>query len=86
MAKELLILKWGTIKGWKNLGPVSAEKVAEVFGDRQSLSAMADRLDDRQRQKLCEAIDAIDGEILNDWTGEIMTKDAAKKYVMGYAR
>ena len=42
--------------------------------------------DDTAEQKtaLCALIDAVDGLIYNDWTGENMTKDAAKKYVMEY--
>jgi len=35
---------------------------------------------------LCEVIDLIDGEIQNDWTGEKMTKDEAKKYVLEYGQ
>ncbi len=32
---------------------------------------------------LCELIDALGGRIVNEWTGETMTKEAAKRYVMG---
>ena len=41
---------------------------------------------DTQEQKeiLCKVIDLIDGEIENDWSGEIMSKEEAKKYIMEY--
>ncbi|QUM73313.1 hypothetical protein [Sphingopyxis granuli] len=37
-----------------------------------------------QKQALCNLIDLVDGEILNEWSCERMTKEAAKKYVLEY--
>lgn len=48
------------------------------------MGAMQQRDTPEQKQALCDLIDAIDGEILNDWTGKTMTKDEAKKYVTEY--
>ena len=39
-----------------------------------------------QRELICAIIDAIDGEIWNDWDGVVMSKDAAKKYVRDYGK
>ena len=51
-----------------------------------SHSAMAQSDDPEQRAALCDLIDAIDGPITDDWSGEDMTKDEAKKYVMEYGQ
>lgn len=82
---EHILLKWGTIKGW-NLGDneaaIEAAKRYEAGG--MSMSAMAQRDTPEQKQALCDMIDAINGPITNDWSGEAMTKDEAKKYVLEY--
>lgn len=35
---------------------------------------MYDHPDKRRKEILCELIDQLDGDIQNDWTGEMMTK------------
>lgn len=84
--EDSLLLKWGTLKGWdlKSEKAVAAAQKYEDFG--MSLSAMAQHDSTEQKQALCDLIDAVDGEIQNDWSGEIMTKDEAKAYVMNYRR
>lgn len=81
---EHLLLKWGTLKGWE----VESEKARAAFkryvGDGISMSAMMQKDTPDQKQALCDLIDAIDGEITNDWSGETLTKDEAKKYVLEY--
>lgn len=81
---ESLLLKWGTIKGWDNFTEKSQEIVKRFFADGMCMSAAADKPDEDRRKILCELIDQLDGEIQNDWSGEIMSKDEAKKYVMEY--
>jgi predicted DNA-binding protein YlxM (UPF0122 family) len=81
---ESLLLKWGTIKGWDNFSEKSQEIVSRYYADGMSMSAMADKPDAARKAILCELIDQLDGKIQNDWTGEMMTKDEAKKYVMEY--
>ena len=80
-----LILKWGNVKGWDGFEEGTPARVAlEKWADSgQGLSAMQ-RQTKEQRELICEIIDAIDGDIENDWTGEKMTKDEAKKYVRDY--
>ena len=82
---EYLLLKWGSLKGW-NLGDNEAAKAAaQRYADGgMSMSAMAQRDTPEQQQALCDLIDAIDGPITNDWSGESMTKEKAKKYVLEY--
>lgn len=83
---EHLLLKWGTLKGW-NLESEKSLDAAKRYADGgMSLSAMQQHDTAEQKQALCDLIDAIDGEIRNDWSGEVMSKDEAKKYVLEYAR
>lgn len=83
---ESLLLKWGTIKGWDNFSEKSQEIVSRFYEDGMCMSAMADKPDEKRKVILCELIDQLDGEICNDWSGEMMTKDEAKKYVMEYGQ
>ncbi len=81
---ETLLLKWGTVKGWDGLTDKSVAIMKRFFADGVGMSAMADHPDDQRKTILCELIDQLDGEIQNDWSGEKMNKDEAKKYVMEY--
>lgn len=81
---ESLLLKWGTLKGWdfKHEATLDAAKHYASFG--MSAGAMTQHDTDEQKEALCALIDVLDGKIQNDWTGETMTKDEAKKYVREY--
>ncbi|GGA81831.1 hypothetical protein GCM10011385_40080 [Nitratireductor aestuarii] len=82
---EYLLLKWGTLKGWDigENGKARAALARYASGPTSvSLLSQSDTAD--QKAALCELIDAINGPIRNDWSGEDMSKDDAKKYVMEY--
>jgi hypothetical protein len=83
---EFLQLKWGTLKGWR----LTTEKSLALMKRYEDLgmSMGAAQQEDTPEHKaiICELIDAIDGEIENDWTGKPMTKDEAKEYVMNFGR
>ena len=84
---DSLLLKWGTLKGW-NIQSDAAKAAAKKYGESgpQSPSGVMTQHDTAaQKQALCELIDAIDSDdIRNDWSGEAMTKEEAKEYVLGY--
>lgn len=84
MAAELT-LKWGNVKGWRGFeeGTPAMAALEKWHDSGQGLSAMQ-RQTPEQREFICAIIDAIDGEIHNDWNGETMTKDDAKAYVRDY--
>jgi hypothetical protein len=84
MKRESIELKWGTLKGWSDLSEKSISIVQRWANLGYSFSAMGQRDTPEQKDILCELIDAIDGEIINDWTGEKMSKNEAKKYVREY--
>jgi hypothetical protein len=84
---EHLLLKWGTLKGWDFGDNDKAREAAVRYAEMgMSVSAMAQSDTQDQKQALCDLIDAINGPITNDWSGEKMTKDEAKKYVLEYDR
>lgn len=81
---EYLLLKWGTVKGWDDLGEKSQEIIGRYFAEGVPMGCATDHPDDERKAILCELIDQFDGEIQNDWSGKTMTKDEAKEYVMQY--
>ena len=84
MAEELL-LKWGTLKGWSNIESARSLGILKLYHELgAAASAMAQHDTPEQKQLICDLIDSVDGEIQNDWSGDIMSKDEAKKYVMEY--
>ena len=86
MSEQSLTLKWGTIKGWNGIteGTPAREALERYHAESVSMDVMQQNDTDAQTQALCDLIDAIVGEIYNDWSGENMTKDEAKKYVREY--
>lgn len=84
MSGEYLLLKWGTLKGWNLESDASFAAAQRYMDGGVSMSAMAQRDTPEQKQALCDLIDAIDGPITNDWSGEDLSKEDAKKYVLEY--
>lgn len=84
MTKESLLLKWGTLKGWGNASEETQERLRRYHEQPVSMGCATQDDTPEQKEIICEIIDGIDGEIQNDWTGEIMSKDEAKKYVREY--
>lgn len=80
-------LKWGNIKGWSGMdeGHPARAALEKYLDSGQGLSAMQ-RQTDEQRKLICDVIDAVDGDINDDWNGGTMTKDAAKAYVLNYGK
>ena len=80
-----LTLKWGNIKGWDGFeeNTPAGDALQKYLDSGQGWAAMQ-RQTPEQREIICEVIDAIDGEIHDDWNGGTMTKDEAKDYVRNY--
>ncbi len=85
MDEESLTLKWGTLKGW-DLKSDKSQGILQRYIDlgASSAGAMTQCDTPEQKQLICDLIDAVDGEIWNDWDGVVMTKEDAKQYVMTY--
>lgn len=81
---ETLKLKWGTLKAWKLESGQSKAIMERYLASGMAGGAMQQDDTPEQKQIICELIDAIDGEIRNDWSGETLSKDEAKKYVLTY--
>lgn len=87
MDSEHLYLKWGTLKGWNLEGNDAAWAAFQRYHEEPTaFGAMQQRDTDTQKQALCDLIDAMNGPIINDWSGETMTKDEAKAYVLEYGK
>ncbi len=48
------------------------------------MSALMQHDTDTQKQALLDLIDAVDGDIVNEWDGAHYTKEEAKQYVREY--
>lgn len=83
---ESLSLKWGTLKGWDLKRDESIAILNRYAELGMSFGAMQQNDTPEQKQIICELIDAIDGPIDNDWSGEAMTKAEAKEYVLNYGK
>lgn len=81
---DSLTLKWGTLKGWHLESEANRAIMQRYLDLGSSMSVMSQRDTTEQKKIICELIDGVDGEIYNDWSGETMTKEAAKKYVTEY--
>jgi hypothetical protein len=80
-----LLLKWGTIKGWSDMSDEQVEIIQRWHDEGVSISAMTENVTEKKKEIICELIDTMkDGEITNDWSGESMTRDEAKKYIIEY--
>lgn len=84
---EHLTLKWGTLKGWDFTENEAAKALLQEYSDIGcAAGAIQQRDTPRQKEIICELIDACNGPIHNDWTGEDMSKDEAKRYVFEYGQ
>lgn len=82
---EYLRLKWGTLKGCQpGENRAARDAIGRYFDAPVSMGAAQQHDTPEQKQAICDLIDAINGPITNDWTGEQMTRDEAKKYVLEY--
>lgn len=87
MKENYLLLKWGTLKGWDfSENEKGIALLREYFDIGSSYSAMAQKDTPRQKEIILELIDVCNGEIQNDWTGDIYTKEEAKKYILDYGK
>lgn len=81
-----LTLKWGNVKGWDGMDEGHpAREALNAYLEHAGVSAM-ERQSDEQRERICAVIDAIDGDIYDDWNGGTLTKEDAKAYVRNYGK
>lgn len=81
---EWLELKWGTLKGWSLKREETRSIMRRYIDLGASASAMSQHDTPEQKVLICDLIDALDGEIVNEWSGEKMSKEEAKRYVNEY--
>lgn len=83
---DKLTLKWGTIKSWSFKGNDKAVSLLEeYFKIGSSTSAMCQQDTSRQKEIICELIDAGNFDtVYLDWSGDYLDKEKAKDYVLNY--
>jgi len=87
MKTPYLLLKWGTLKGWGNLTLEQVDALNKYASLGLSASAICQKDTTAHKEALCAAIDLFeDYQITSDWTGEVMTIEQAKKYVMEFVK
>lgn len=81
-----LTLKWGTLKAWDFKGNERALALLKEYHEiGASVSAAMQNDTPRQKEILCELIDAGDLETVHlDWDGKDVSKAEAKDYVRNY--
>lgn len=85
--EDYITLKWGTLKSWCLTNPALDPLIEEYNNEGgSSISAMAQRDTPRQKEIICEMIEIIGKPVYNDWSGEEMTIEEAKEYVMNYGK
>ena len=85
--KDYLVLKWGTLKGWR-FHTKKAEKLLNEYvslGHSPSVALQEDT--PRQKEIICKLIDIGDfDKVYLDWSGKYVSKEKAKEYVLNYGR
>jgi len=83
--EDYLTLKWGALKAWNLTSEKSQELLRKYFDLGVSASAIMQHDSPEQKDILCQIIDECGAEqIYLDWDDKDVSKDEAKKYVMGY--
>jgi hypothetical protein len=84
---DYITLKWGTFKSYKLTNPALKNLIDEFNKEGGlAMSLMSQKNTQRQKEIICEMIDIIGKPVYNDWSGEKMSVEEAKKYVMEYER
>ena len=76
---DYLLLKWGTLKSWRVSSPKAQEALQEFFDLGVPASILCHHPTDRQKELLCIVIDECNGDIQEDWGGEMLSKQAGIK-------
>lgn len=84
--KDVITLKWGTLKSW-NLQSKQAKSLMEeyyLFGSSMGAAQQEDTL--KQKKIICKLIELNYGKVYLDWDGKYVSKKEAKKYVTKYGK
>lgn len=87
MSRDMLTLKWGTLKGCDFTHNPAAQELLRKYTELGScISAMMQRDNPEQKELLCQMVDAVDCEIFLDWDGKYVSKEEAKAYIRNYGK
>ena len=87
MKNDYILLKWGTLKGYRVADNLVAQGLIKQYMELgASASAMLQEDTSQQKQIICELLRVHQGPIINDWSGEEMTVDKAVSYIQQYGK
>lgn len=85
--EDHLTLKWGTLKAWNLTSEKGQELLRKYHALGSSAGAMTQHDTPEQKELICQMIDECSADkIFLDWDGKYVSKEKAKKYVMGYGK
>ena len=87
MSEDYILLKWGTLKGYRVAdNPVAQGLIKQYMELGASASALLQEDTSQQKQIICELLRVHQGPIIDDWGGEEMSVDDAIRYVLEYGK
>jgi len=84
--KDYVTLKWGTLKSYNIQNPNTWAIMEKYFEDGTSMSAMAQRDSDHQKELLCQVIESIGEPVYLEWDGVYVSIEEAKEYIRNYGK
>lgn len=85
MADEIT-LKWGTLKSYNVQDEDTLKLLNKYFDEGVSMSAMAQRDTDEQKEILCQIIEKINRPVYLHWDGKYISVEEAKEYIRTYGK
>jgi len=87
MNNDYILLKWGTLKGYRVAdNPAAQGLIKQYMALGASASTMHQMDTPEQKLILCQLFEVHQGPIINDWSGEEMTVEQASSYVLEYGK
>ena len=87
MNNDYILLKWGTLKGYRVADNPAAQGLIKQYMELGASASAMHQMDTfAQKRILCQLFEVHQGPIINDWSGEEMTVEKASRYVMEYSK
>jgi hypothetical protein len=84
--KDYVTLKWGTVKSYNIQNEETWALMEKYLEAGVSMSAMAQRDTDEQKELLCQVLESIGEPVYLEWDGEYVSVEEAKEYIRNYGK
>jgi hypothetical protein len=84
--KDYVTLKWGTVKSYNIQNEETWVLMEKYLEAGVSMSAMAQRDTDEQKELLCQVLESIGEPVYLEWDGEYVSVEEAKEYIRNYGK